>query len=154
MLISALGLSVDSFVMCLAMGPLIRSRGSRYWLAAMFGASDALAGLVGATSGIALPGRATALLAPLIALYCLFVLLLCHVPWSGRTIFLIPMLLGLDNAAAGLALPAVPVVGLVSGLIALIGLQVGATVALRFRIPRERLAGAAIIIASGVILFT
>ncbi len=149
LLMSAFGLSLDSFVVCLALGPLTTSRICRYRLAGLFGTCDAMATLLSAAFGITLPDWVKSLSPALVASYGLCVLLLSRVSaWNPRAIYLLPIALALDNLVAGLPLHAVAVVGVVSGLTALIGLTIGTTVAPGRRIPRERLAGAAIIISA------
>lgn len=157
-LTTTLLLGCDSLVAAAALGPLARGR-RRWVLAAMFGGCDGLATLVGAVGLFRLPHLAVGLVPVAIACYGCY--LLAVSAWARRVgrlgMFVTPVLLSLDNLVtggadgAGFSARQAPVVALISCLLALVGLLLGAKVAARTDVPRKRLAGAGLLVAAALV---
>jgi putative Mn2+ efflux pump MntP len=138
-------LSLDSLVVAFSLGPLQVGRRRELVLGLTFGLADALALLVGRTVGSALPAEAIERVAPAAILaYAAGVLILVATRRArllrggwGWSLVLLPILLSADNLLAGIYLEQdwslVPLAGLVSAALALVGFKLGAMLA---RTPR------------------
>jgi len=133
MLFGAGLLSLDSLVVSVALSPLLRSPRQRWFLAALFGLCDGLAVVL----GVAWRFRLAPVIAPIFALvfgaYFLAPLFWNKFRADLRLVFILPLLLSLDNFAYGIesreiygpvAVHAV-VLGLVSFALAALGLFAG-----------------------------
>lgn len=162
---SAFFLSLDSFVVALALSPLIPSRAQRWRLAALFGVGDGVAALIGSglgwsSLGAAFAARAVPLFVLTHGVYCLVAAGWNRFRADPRLAFALPVLMSLDNLVYGfgapagdLAAPAV-VLGLVSFSFAAAGLWLGGVLrAARLR-RADCTAGFALIAAGFVLLFT
>ncbi|MGZ4617484.1 MAG: hypothetical protein ACXV3F_01895 [Frankiaceae bacterium] len=148
-------LGFDSLVAAAALGPLAHRR-SRWILVGLFGGCDGLATLVGEMGLFRLPHLAVGLVP--VALACYGVYLMAVSAWARRLgrigMFITPVLLSLDNLvagqadSAGLSIQQVPLVTVVSCLLALVGLLLGANVAARTDMSRNRLAGIGLLLAA------
>jgi hypothetical protein len=162
-LIAAALLGIDGLVVCLALGRITQWRGR---LALGFGLCDGASLLAGAWSGALLPPATTVLLrgaGPLAtAVYGTGVLVLAgrSATIRGRFVWLLPALLSLDNLMAGAvmgrahAVPFAALTAVISGALALAGLQLGAHVVGRSRFSPARVCGAALIAAAVLITLT
>ena len=113
------GLGTDSFLACVAIGSLAISLRERIWLAAAFGAFDACATLI-SNAGVVLPEP----LALTIYLVCAF--LLGYAAKSRRSIvYLLPLLLSVDNVFSGGTPVFALLLGVSSGVMAMAGLVLG-----------------------------
>jgi putative Mn2+ efflux pump MntP len=160
-------LSLDSLLASLAMGPLLASWRQRWGLAALFGGCDALAVCAGAAWGR--NDWALALASPLAALYALALGVCCLAAACGnqrrakaRWVFVLPVLLSLDNlaygAGAGPAGGAVAsqaiVLGFISFALALAGLLPWGVIRLGNARSKELIAGSALVLLCSRLLFT
>lgn len=163
--IGAFFLSLDSFVVALALGPLIPSRAQRWRLAALFGVCDGVAALIGSglgwsSLGAAFAARAVPLFVLICGVYCLVAAGWNRFRADPRLAFALPVLMSLDNLVYGFGAPAsgfaaqAVILGLVSFSFAAAGLWLGG--AMRAVGPRSAdcTAGFALIAAGFVLIFT
>ena len=164
-LLAALLLGSDSFIVSLALGPLITRPPARRRLALAFGTCDAVATVVGLVLHWHIPGGWVTGAAPVLAFaYGSYLLVIARVSparlrrWPA---YLLPALLSLDNLAYGSAarslgagiLPHALVLGASSGALALTGLVAGGALGRRGRCSAERVAAAGLVAASFVLLW-
>jgi putative Mn2+ efflux pump MntP len=117
-LTSMFGLGLDSFLACLAIGAHELSWQERVRLAVAFGACDAAATFVGAVRPHWL------LEPPALAIYVVFVLVLGRAARSNRTLlYILPVLLSLDNLFSGAPPSTALLLGLGSAVMAMFGLS-------------------------------
>jgi putative Mn2+ efflux pump MntP len=160
----ALLLSLDSFVVCIALGTFVSGRATRRRLVLAFGGCDALATLAGAAHGpLATIGWMGNAGPALLGVYGIAVLL---AGWWGRAVagdrrvlFALPVLLSLDNLVVGAGSTAgiatalwSAMAGLASGTMALAGLMLGEALTRRLRIPAWTLAGTSLLAAAAVLV--
>jgi hypothetical protein len=120
-------LGLDSFIACVALSAYRSSWYERCCLAAMFGLCDGIGALLCATPGAGLQ------IAPSLAIYCLFALLLGRsAPINRRWLIALPIGLGIDNLLGSAPAASAFAAGLGSMAWALLGLQAGAGVRLVF----------------------
>jgi putative Mn2+ efflux pump MntP len=105
-LLTALLLSLDSFVVAVALSPLIKSPVSRWRLASLFGVCDGLAVLVGSALGHSVPGlhineRVVPFFVVVFGLYWLVAAQWKQFRAHPRLVFILPALMSLDNLAYG-----------------------------------------------------
>jgi hypothetical protein len=114
---SVLWLGTDSLAACLGIGLLTTTWLQRVRLAVAFGGCDAFASIRG-------PGFLHDLPAPpAIALYLSCAMLLgLAARWDRRVLYLIPLLLSIDNALSGTPASLAPLLGLSSAVLAMAGL--------------------------------
>jgi putative Mn2+ efflux pump MntP len=156
-------LGLDSFRASLGLGLARRGAAGQARVALAFGLCDGLAPLVGMAAGSLLVARLspwTGWVGPLVlGGFGLFVFIKAGTsgaedarPEGGWSLLGLPLVLSLDNLAAGFGLGAigVPVVlsaaliGLISGFMALAGLRAGALVGRAMPARAERVGGAAL----------
>jgi putative Mn2+ efflux pump MntP len=106
LLLTALLLSLDSFVVAVALSPLIQSSVWRWRLAAMFGVCDGLAVLVGSAlsysaSSLHINERAVPFFVGVFGLYCLVAAQWKQFRADPRLVGILPVLMSLDNLAYG-----------------------------------------------------
>lgn len=119
-LLTAFSLGLDSFLAGLAIGPLLPSRTGRLWCAAAFGVCDGLASWLGALIPHRLPEP------PDLALWLVCVMLLLAGARRGRMwLFAVPVVLSLDNLAAGVPADLAPALALSSAVMAAAGIALG-----------------------------
>jgi hypothetical protein len=162
-------LGLDSFIACLAIGPIVASRW-RVPLAVLFGAADGAGFLAGTALGWHVPdAMASALKSGVLLLFGVYLiavtLMTSHVA-ARWPIWVLPFALTLDNLTFGLVgddngagspLAQAGYQALASGALALVGLLVAAVlprVSTRFEQQRtsSALAGGALVVASGLVL--
>ena len=154
-------LGIDSLIACLAIGALVDRR-SWVWLAALFAAADAGAFLIGAGLGWGLMSQAASELIGMGTLVLLGVYLLVVAAGTAqvtarRAVWLLPVALTLDNLAFGMAgepTSSVLAQALSSGMLAYLGLfAAGWLPRVAPKIEATRVAGAALLIGAGALLF-
>jgi putative Mn2+ efflux pump MntP len=106
LLLTALFLSLDSFVVSIALSPLINSPVSRWRLASLFGICDGLAVLVGSALSQSAPGlhineRVVPFFVAVIGLYCLVAAQWKQIRANPGLVGILPFLMSLDNLAYG-----------------------------------------------------
>jgi putative Mn2+ efflux pump MntP len=158
--------SLDSFIVCLALGPLSAGRTFRMRLAATFGIWDGVASLVGAELGGAAVSNADAhqVGSMLVALYGLYVLAMARLAARERSekmMFVLPVALNVDNLFAGIGFSSeeagtlfYSAVTIASGAAAFAGLNIGASLARPQRVPERRrtlLAGFGLVSAATIV---
>ena len=120
-LFSVVGLGLDSFLACLAIGCYALSRRERLQFALAFGACDAAAALAGSVWPHRLPEP------PTLAIYLICVLLLVSAARTSRTLlYSLPVLLSVDNLFSGVPASMAPALGASSAVMALLGLSLAA----------------------------
>jgi hypothetical protein len=159
-------LGLDSFIACMAIGAIVDRRW-RLPLAAAFGLADGAAFLIGAGLGWQISAGLTEVLeiGTLAALGVYLIVVAAGMRHAAAwPVWLIPLALTMDNLAYGVAndysgslLGHAWEQALSSALLAVIGLYVGsmlprAVPALQGRVASVRLAGAALLIATGALL--
>jgi hypothetical protein len=164
---SLLLLGLDSLIVCLAVGVLVEPR-SRLKLAALFGAADGVAFLVGAGLGLQLftEGASTVLTTGALLVFALYLLVVAagtrHVT-ARRAVWALPAVLIFDNLtyglfgdhAAGALFAEAGAQALSSSLLALVGLLAAAAVrpVIGHRAAPDRVAGGALLLAAvGLVL--
>jgi len=105
-LLAAFLLSLDSFVVAVALSPLINSPVSRWRLASLFGVCDGLAVIVGSAlsqsvSGLHINERVVPFFVVVFGLYCLVAAQWKQFRAHPRLVWILPMLMSLDNLAYG-----------------------------------------------------
>jgi putative Mn2+ efflux pump MntP len=105
-LLTAFFLSLDSFVVSVALSPLINSPVSRWRLASLFGICDGLAVLVGSAMSQSAPGlhvdeRVVPSFVVVIGLYCLVAAQWKQFRAHPGLVGILPVLMSLDNLAYG-----------------------------------------------------
>jgi len=162
---SLLLLGLDSLIVCLAIGPVVE-KGSRVKLAALFGAADGIAFLVGAGFGLRLlsDGASTVLTTGLLVamgLYLLVVAAGTQQVAARWPVWVLPFALVFDNLtfglvgdhAAGSLLSQAGQQALSSATLALVGLVAGALVPVaQRRADANRVAGGALLLAAGALV--
>ena len=164
-LMLAFVLSLDSFLVSVALGTLDLGRSGERKLAALFAFCDSLAVLIGCLMGGSLLGEIARPFGKVgdQALW-FYAAVIVVAGWGSqkpelwqRTVklaYILPFLLSLDNLAAGLYLgkPGQPALafsiaasGLVSGLMSMLGLRLGSLLGRGLRIPRRGLATAGLL---------
>jgi hypothetical protein len=156
-------LGLDSLIVCLAIGLIVDGR-SRLKLAALFGAADGLAFVVGAGLGWQLfSDGASAVLASgmlvALALYLLVVTAGTQRVAARWPVWVLPVILVFDNLtyglfgdhAAGSLLQQAGAQALSSALLALVGLLAAAAMrpVIEHRVALDRVAGGALLLAAG-----
>jgi hypothetical protein len=156
-------LGLDSLIVCLAIGLIVDGR-SRLKLAALFGAADGLAFVVGAGLGWQLfSDGASAVLASgmlvALALYLLAVTAGTQRVAARWPVWVLPVILVFDNLtyglfgdhAAGSLLQQAGAQALSSALLALVGLLAAAAMrpVIEHRVALDRVAGGALLLAAG-----
>ena len=159
-------LGLDSFIACMAIGAIV-DRKWRLPLAALFVLADGTAFLVGAGLGWTISAGVTEVLGigTLVALGVYLIVVAAGMRRAAYwPVWLVPFALTLDNLAFGVAGDYSGALGghaaeqaLSSGLLALAGLYVGsllprAVPSLQGRVAGVRLAGAALLVATGALL--
>ena len=163
-LLTAFLLSLDSFVVAVALSPLIRSPVSRWRLALLFGVCDGLAVLVGSALSHTAPSlhtneRVVPFFVVVFGLYCLVAAQWKRLRTHPRLVCILPALMSLDNLAYGAGIG--PVIGSIfaqalalaatSLALAAIGLYIGSFV--RFASARASEVAAGIgLLAAGLVL--
>ena len=166
LLVLGVALGLDSLRVTIGLGMQGLSPGRRWQLSSTFGICDGLALFVGATVGGAsfqwlIPTFSVVgpLLLAAYGVYMIFTSLLDSKTEpedrTGWILFGIPVVLGLDNFVAGVALGAIGfplsfsalIVGIISGLMAMIGLSLGAMLRRRFS-PRIGILGGALVLVA------
>lgn len=113
--------SLDTLLVCLGIGWHVRSRRERLRLAMVFGACDAMAAALGSLWQYRLPDLAT---------FCIYLLCAFLLGQAVRSrsvlIYVLPVLLSLDNLFSGVPSNLAPALGLGSALMALLGLSLSA----------------------------
>jgi len=163
-LFTAFILGLDSFVVAVALSPLIRSPASRCRLASLFGICDGLAVVAGSALGAAglglhIGAGAVPCFAIVFGVYCLIAAQWQRFRVHPRLVWLLPPLMSLDNLAfgagagslsAGTIAQAVAL-GAASLILAALGLFLGSLV--RFASERaSQFAAGAALLAAGLIL--
>lgn len=152
---SALILGIDSAVAAIAVGPLIRGGWARLAVALLFGACDAAASFAAWSFGFVPPRWFAATGAGGVALYGAYLLALGGIAGRRRRLlYVLPVLLSLDNLLSPAALPDALLFGVVSAALAGFGLVVGAGMAIPIGRRREQWAGAGVLAASVVLLLS
>jgi putative Mn2+ efflux pump MntP len=119
-LLAAFPLGLDSFAAGLVVGPILLSWSKRARLALGFGLCDGLACWMGACMPHQLPGL------PDVVLYvCCVPFLLAGATRSRAWLCALPVVLSLDNLAAGLPAGQAPALALSSAVMAAFGLALG-----------------------------
>jgi len=160
---SLLLLGLDSLIVCLAVGAMVDA-GSRLKLAALFGAADGLAFLVGAGLGWGLFSEGVSQVVEVGALVAMGLYLLVVAAGARHMaswpVWALPLALIADNLTFGLAgehrgslLGTAGEQALSSALLALVGLMAAAWVAraLPRRVAPSRVAGASLLVAAGAL---
>jgi hypothetical protein len=164
---SLLLLGLDSLIVCLAVGFIVEPR-SRVKLAALFGAADGVAFLVGAGLGLRLfsEGASTVLASGALVVLALYLLVVAAGtrPFAARwTVWALPVVLVFDNLtyglfgdhAAGSVFAQAGAQALSSALLALVALCAAAALRPAFaqRASLDRVAGGALLLAAaGLVL--
>jgi hypothetical protein len=165
---SFLLLGVDSLIACVAIGAIVGRR-TRLPLAAAFGIVDGVAFLIGASVGIRISDSlSTVLQTALVAglgIYLFVVATQMHRFSTSWPLWLLPVVLGIDNLTFGLVgdrsagslLSQAGQQAASSALMAAIGLMVGVALprlvpALGHRVAAVRFAGGALVVAAGALL--
>jgi hypothetical protein len=162
---SLLLLGLDSLIVCLAIGPVVE-KGSRVKLAALFGAADGIAFLVGAGFGLRLlSDRASTVLTTglLVAmgLYLLVVAAGTQQVTARWPVWVLPFALIFDNLtyglvgdhAAGSLFSQAGQQALSSATLAFVGLVAGALIpVVQRRVDANRIAGGALLLAAGALV--
>ena len=158
-------LGLDSFIACMAIGAIVDKRW-RLPLAALFGLADGAAFLIGAGLGWTISAGVTEVLevGTLAALSLYLIVVAAGMRHAAAwPVWLIPFALTMDNLAYGVAsdysgslLGHTAEQALSSGLLAIVGLYVGsmlprAVPALQGRTAAVRVAGAALLVATGAL---
>jgi hypothetical protein len=161
-------LGIDSLIACVAIGSLVGRR-TRLPLAAAFGIVDGVSFLIGASVGVRISDSLstvlqTALLAGL-GIYLFFVATQVHRFGVSWPLWLLPLVLGIDNLTFGLVgdrsasslLSQAGQQAASSALMAFIGLMVGVALprmvpALGRRVDAMRFAGGGLVLTAGVLL--
>jgi hypothetical protein len=118
---SAVLLGLDSLFVGMIIGPLLTRRRSLVYCALMFGLSDGLACLLGSLIPHPTPGL------PALVIYLVCAALFVQGARRSRIwLYAIPVVLSIDNLAAGGSIPDAPAVALISAGMAAIGLVTGA----------------------------
>ena len=158
-------LGLDSFIACMAIGAIVDKRW-RLPLAALFGVADGAAFLIGAGLGWTISAGVTEVLevGTLAALSLYLIVVAAGMRHAAAwPVWLIPIALTMDNLAFGVAsdysgslLGHAGEQALSSGLLAIVGLYVGsmlprAVPALQGRTAAVRVAGAALLVATGAL---
>jgi putative Mn2+ efflux pump MntP len=112
-LLTAFLLSVDSFVVAVALSPIIRSPVSRCRLASLFGVCDGVAVLVGSALSYSAPSlhideRVVPLFVVVFGLYCLVAAQWKQFRTHPRLVGILPVLMSLDNLAYGAGIGQLP----------------------------------------------
>jgi putative Mn2+ efflux pump MntP len=166
-----IALGFDSFIVSLALGPLLDCRLARVRLALLFGACDALATLLGAAVvGRYVGGWSIGQAAPMsAAAYGLFVLAAASFGRSRlttrarpRSLLLLPLLMSVDDLAQGAAggpfttnlLPHSLLLGVTSGSMALLGLLLGGALVRLGGRSAARYSASGLLLAAAIMLFT
>jgi manganese efflux pump family protein len=108
-LLTAFVLSLDSFIVAVALSPLIRSPASRWRLATLFGICDGLAVLVGSglnSSALSfhVPERVVAFFIIVFGVYFLVAAQWNQFRVRPRLVYILPVLMSVDNLAYGAGL--------------------------------------------------
>jgi putative Mn2+ efflux pump MntP len=163
--ISVLWLSLDSLVVSLALGPLLRPPSAYVRLALAFGACDALAYLIGGSLGWHIGGewvrQASVLLVFCYGLYVLAVAVLSLPRVVQWPVWILPILMSLDNLVFGVTNTSLRpelmqyafLLGIVSGGMALMGIVIGRVISRWLRCSTEQLAGVGLLLACCMLLF-
>lgn len=162
-ILTAFLLGLDSAIVAAALSPLLKSSTTRLRWAAMFGACDGLAVIIGATCNMA--GAFSHLVGPL-TIFCFGVYCLVAACWNTfradlRLALLLPVLMSLDNLAYGAGI-AFQGTGLLSSslicaaasfVMAISGFFIGGLVKMPNLRKTEMVSGLALIVASGTLFF-
>jgi putative Mn2+ efflux pump MntP len=105
-LLTAFLLSLDSFIVSVALSPLIKSPFSRWQLASLFGICDGLAFLVGSAlsqnaAGLHIDGRLVPFFVVVTGLYCLVAAQWKQFRAQPGLVGILPVLMSLDNLTYG-----------------------------------------------------
>jgi hypothetical protein len=118
---SAVLLGLDSLFAGIIIGPLLTHRRSLVYCALIFGLSDGLACLLGSVIPHPTPGL------PGLVIYLVCAVLFVQGARQSRTwLYALPVVLSVDNLAAGGSIPDAPAVALISAGMAAVGLVTGA----------------------------
>jgi hypothetical protein len=113
-------LGLDSFVAGAAIGPILASWSARAWLVTAFGVCDGLSTLLGTAAPHLVPDL------PSVMIYGIAVALIIQAALRSRTwLYAVPILLSLDNLAAGRPASEALALGLSSAAMAGLGLVLG-----------------------------
>jgi putative Mn2+ efflux pump MntP len=157
-LTAGLLLGLDSLIVCFAIG---LSPGNRWrrWLPLTFALCDGLGWWLGSALGSLVWPVAEWVGPAVVAGYGLYVLAWARttqrwVASGSRLVFIVPIGLSLDNLVASAAMPgpvgfpAIVAIGVMSGVLALIGLTVGTALATRVGSRSGWLSGAALLVVA------
>jgi hypothetical protein len=132
-LVSCLALGIDSGLCCVPIGAMTLSRFNRITLATAFGVCDAVASLIMPTSAHPLPSL------PDFPIYlCCAAILGLAARYSRTLLFVLPILLSLDNLVSCGGWEVTLAGGFSSTMLALLGMAAGATFRLRLAQTRTR----------------
>jgi putative Mn2+ efflux pump MntP len=119
-LLAAFSLGLDSFLAGLVVGPILLSWGGRTRLALGFGLCDGLASWAGAC----MPHQLLRF-PDVVAYVCCVPLLLASATRSRAWLYALPLVLSIDNLAAGIPASQTPILALSSAAMAAVGLALG-----------------------------
>jgi len=152
-------LGLDGFALCAALGTSQAVYARRYQLCVLIGLFDAIAFGIGANIDLSLPKTIGAIVTACCGGYVVALAWMARSHAMSRSIlWLVPILLSLDNLAAGLAAgqPGLPVgefgivTGLTSGAMALAGFGTGARIVNLLPIRVRGFARPALLLAAGL----